>query len=634
MSRVAAQRRPRLGAEEEGRHREAARRRSPRTSATTTSSASTRASAICRRATSLPRREGSVRRRPRRRPRRPRRLSRLPRRHQAPRRATRSRERYGNLFEMYEQITGENPYKRADAHLPGRPLHDGRAVGRLQPETTIPGLFVLGEANFSDHGANRLGASALMQGLADGYFVIPYTIGNYLAGVQRAASLADTTSAAFTVDRGRGQARSSTSCSTIGGKRSRRLVPQRARPHPVGRLRHGAQQASRSSTRSRKIPKLREEFWRMSACSAAATRSTSRSRRPAASPTSSSSASCMCRDALEREESCGGHFRDEHQTADGEAKRDDEHFCHVAVWEFTGDDDAPMRNIEPLVFENVQARDHGATSERRDSNLVAPRLAPDRIAKSTGAVRDATRSRTCRRTCRSSRCSTSSTRSWSTKGEEPIAFDHDCREGICGMCSLMINGRPHGGRKGTTTCQLHMRFFKDGDEISIEPWRAAAFPVMQGSVRRSQRVRSRDRRRAASSRRTPARRPTPTPCPIAEGIRRRARWTPRRASAAAPAWPRARTARRCCSRPRSSRTSHLLPQGQPERARRTRAMVAAMDAEGFGNCSNHYECEAACPKDISRDVMAELNRDYAKATFVHRDRATSPTARLTCVLPL
>ncbi|MBK7536836.1 MAG: succinate dehydrogenase/fumarate reductase iron-sulfur subunit [Myxococcales bacterium] len=206
------------------------------------------------------------------------------------------------------------------------------------------------------------------------------------------------------------------------------------------------------------------------------------------------------------------------------------------------------------------------------------------------------------------------------KGEEPIAFDHDCREGICGMCSLMIDGRPHGGQAGTTTCQLHMRKFKNGDEIYVEPWRAAAFPVLRDlcvdrtAFEKVQQAGGFVTANVGSA-------PDANSVPIAKEAADRAFEAAAciGCGACVAACPNGSAMLYVAAK---LTHLHMLPQGQPERLHRAQAMVNAMDAAGFGNCSNHYECEAACPKDISRDTIALMNRDFTKGTFAHRPRDT------------
>jgi succinate dehydrogenase / fumarate reductase iron-sulfur subunit len=203
------------------------------------------------------------------------------------------------------------------------------------------------------------------------------------------------------------------------------------------------------------------------------------------------------------------------------------------------------------------------------------------------------------------------------KGEEPIAFDHDCREGICGQCGVVINGSPHGPRRATTSCQLHMRSFKDGDVLTLEPWRAAGFPVIKDlMVDRS----AFDRIIAAGgfiAVRT-GNAPEANSLPVAKDDADLAMDAAAciGCGACVAACPNASAMLFV-----SAKVEHLnlLPQGQPERYRRAVSMVNQMDAEGFGNCTNHGECEAACPKEIPIAFIARLNRDCLKASlFGHR----------------
>lgn len=196
-------------------------------------------------------------------------------------------------------------------------------------------------------------------------------------------------------------------------------------------------------------------------------------------------------------------------------------------------------------------------------------------------------------------------------GGEPIHFDHDCREGICGMCSLTINGVPHGEEKAITTCQLHMRHFKDGETIWIEPFRANAFPVVKDLVvdrTAFDRIVASGGYIDVRTGSAPDANSVPIPKTIADEVFSAAACIGCGACVAA------------CKNASamlfvSAKAAHLnkLPQGKPEKDKRTLAMVRTMDSEGFGNCTNQYECEAACPKEISADNIAKLNRDYIAA---------------------
>jgi len=196
-------------------------------------------------------------------------------------------------------------------------------------------------------------------------------------------------------------------------------------------------------------------------------------------------------------------------------------------------------------------------------------------------------------------------------GGDPVAFDHDCREGICGSCSLVINGMPHGPEAATTTCQLHMRKFRDGDTVWIEPYRARAFPVIKDLVTDRSAF---DKIIAAGgyiSVRTGAAADAnalPIPKAEADSAMDAAACIGCGACVAA-----CRNASAMLFTAAKAGQLNSLPQGKPERARRALHMVEAMDAAGFGNCTNQYECEAACPKEISVDWIARLNRDYARA---------------------
>jgi len=205
------------------------------------------------------------------------------------------------------------------------------------------------------------------------------------------------------------------------------------------------------------------------------------------------------------------------------------------------------------------------------------------------------------------------------KGEEPIAFDHDCREGICGMCGVVINGVPHGPRKATTACQLHMRSFRDGDELVLEPWRAKAFPVLKDLIvdrGAFDRIVAAGGFISVATGNAPDGNAIPVPKQAADLSMDAAACIG--CGACVAACPNASAMLFV-----AAKVSHLgyLPQGQPERYTRVLRMVEQMDAEGFGTCTNHGECSSACPKEIRQEFIARLNRDYLKASVIDRPAA-------------
>jgi succinate dehydrogenase flavoprotein subunit len=260
-------------------------------------------------------------------------------------------ERYGNLFEMYERITGDNPYQTPMMIYPASHYTMGGLWVDYNLMSTIPGLHVLGEANFSDHGANRLGASALMQGLADGYFVIPYTIGHYLAN-ETPFDKIDETHPEFKKAENEIKEKIKLLLN-INGKRTptsfhRELGKIMWDGCGMGRTEAGLKKALEA------VPKVREEFWQNLNVTGESGDMNIALEKAARVADFLEFAEVMLWDALERDESCGAHFREEHQYPDGEAMRDDENYTHVAAWEYKGVGTKPVRNVEPLEFENVK----------------------------------------------------------------------------------------------------------------------------------------------------------------------------------------------------------------------------------------------------------------------------------------
>ena len=258
-------------------------------------------------------------------------------------------ERYANLFDMYERITGEDPYKVPMRIYPAIHYTMGGLWVDYNLMSNVPGLYVLGEANFSDHGANRLGASALMQGLADGYFVLPYTIGDYLAttrlekvdggtpAVKEAEAATRATIERFVAAKG----------SRTVDAFHRELGKLMWENCGMARNKAGLEKALRE------IPALKEQFWKDVRVGGQGEELNNEVEKAGRVADYFELAELMCTDALHREESCGGHFREEHQTPEGEAKRDDENFAYVAAWAWKGEGESPELNKEPLDFKEV-----------------------------------------------------------------------------------------------------------------------------------------------------------------------------------------------------------------------------------------------------------------------------------------
>jgi succinate dehydrogenase / fumarate reductase flavoprotein subunit len=252
------------------------------------------------------------------------------------------RERYGNLFQMYERITGENAYQR--------PMRIYPAIHYTMGGLWVPGCFALGEANFSDHGANRLGASALMQGLSDGYFVIPYTIGDYLARSGAGSISPDSPEVKEVMESVRQRVDQLTSAS---GKRSSRSYHKE-----LGQIMWDHAGMARNATGLEKaigqIQDLRDDFNKNLLVPGSGDTLNAELERAGRVRDFLDFGELLCRDALERNESCGGHFREEYQTEEGEATRDDENFAHAAVWEYKGEEKTPTRHKEELKYDNVK----------------------------------------------------------------------------------------------------------------------------------------------------------------------------------------------------------------------------------------------------------------------------------------
>jgi succinate dehydrogenase / fumarate reductase flavoprotein subunit len=259
------------------------------------------------------------------------------------------KERYSNLFDMYERITGDNPYEVPMRIYPAIHYTMGGLWVDYNLMTTVPGLYAVGEANFSDHGANRLGASALMQGLADGYFVLPYTIGDYLANTK--LEKVDVTHAAVR-DVEAGVAQQTKRLLGIKGSRTVSSFHRELGKIVWDECGMARNEAGLKRALAR-IPELREQFWKNVSVLGSGEDLNQSLENAGRVADFLEFGELMCMDALHRNESCGGHFREEFQTPDGEAKRNDDDYSYAAAWEYAGPGKSPILNKEPLSFEYV-----------------------------------------------------------------------------------------------------------------------------------------------------------------------------------------------------------------------------------------------------------------------------------------
>lgn len=508
-------------------------------------------------------------------------------------------EKYGNLFDMYARITAENPYETPMRIYPAVHYTMGGLWVDYDLQTTVPGLFAIGEANFSDHGANRLGASALMQGLADGYFVLPSTINDYLArnphhdevdashpAVEEiVADTEDRLNLLLAVDGDRtptpSTARSVNSCGNTAAWPAPRRAARGARPDPAdprgvlapyqgARHRRRVQPVAGEGQPHRRLPGAR----RAHVPRRTAPRRILRRPLPRGVADPGRRGRPPGRGVLLRRRLGVHRHRRRPRPAQGR----------------------PGLRVRPP--HPAELRMKLTLRVWRQKNADAPG------AMSTYEVDGISRDMSFLEML------DTLNEELILEGDDPVAFDHDCREGICGACSLVINGDAHGPER-TTTCQLHMRSFEDGDTIDIEPWRASAFPVVKDLVvDRSafDRIIQAGGYISAPAGTAPEAHATPVPKPDADFAFEHAECIG--CGACVAACPNGSAMLFT-----SAKINHLnvLPQGAPERETRVLDMVDRMDSEGFGGCTLTGECATACPKGIPLPSISAMNKEWLRA---------------------